>query len=278
VKLEKSILRWAGGKTWLAKQLETFLPKTFVNYHEPFLGGGSVFFNLKLEHKSFLSDSNSDLINAHLQLRDNPEGVLRVLERFENTPSGYYRVRGMTCTSATEKAARFIFLNRTCFNGLYRVNRQGEFNVPYGFKSYRQLFEPDRFRRLSKLLKFATLWCGDFEDSLINIGEGDLVFLDPPYTVSHIKNGFVKYNEKLFSWEDQERLASFIRKICSRGAYYILTNAKHKSVRDLFGRIDSPVTVCRSSVIGGRGAVRGKTEEYVFSNVSPEESLCKKKC
>ena len=269
--LETPILRWAGGKSWLTKQLDRFLPMTFNNYHEPFLGGGSVFFNLKPSNKAFLSDVNPDLMNAHSQIREDPDGILRVLERFKNTMDDYYLVRDTTFSSPTEKAARFIFLNRTCFNGLYRVNRKGEFNVPYGFKSYRTLFDPDRFRRLSGLLKRATLRCGDFEDSLSNIREGDLVFLDPPYTVSHIKNGFIKYNEKLFSWGDQERLVSFIERVRSRGARYILTNAKHESIRALFGRIDLPVSVPRASVIGGKGSTRGTIEEYIFTNVNRSE-------
>jgi DNA adenine methylase len=271
--LETPILRWAGGKGWLVKHLSKFLPETFNNYHEPFLGGGSIFFNLRPRNKAFLSDVNPDLMNAHSQIRESPDEILHVLERFRNTKGDYYLVRGMTFSSPTEKAAQFIFLNRTCFNGLYRVNGKGEFNVPYGFKSYRMLFDPDRFVRLSQLLKQANLWCGDFEDSLDNVRKGDLVFLDPPYIVSHIKNGFIKYNEKLFSWSDQERLVAFIEKIRRRGAYYILTNAKHESIRALFGREDQPIIVYRNSVIGGHGAMRGPIEEYVFTNVNRKEVL-----
>jgi DNA adenine methylase len=272
-RLEKPILRWAGGKSWLVKELDRFLPKTFNDYHEPFLGGGSIFFNLRPRNKSFLSDVNPDLINAHSQIRNNPDGILQVLQSFRNTVDDYYQIREANFSSPIEKAARFIFLNRTCFNGLYRVNREGQFNVPYGFKSYKQLFDRARFRRLSELLKHARLWCGDFEESLSNIREGDLVFLDPPYTVSHVKNGFIKYNERLFSWGDQKRLVSFIEKIRSRRAHYILTNAKHESIRDLFGRKEMPITVYRNNVIGGRGAARGTIEEYLFTNVNQEESL-----
>ena len=268
---ERPILRWAGGKSWLVKQLHRFLPKTFNNYHEPFFGGGAVFFNLRPPNQSFLSDVNPGLINAHSQIREDPAGVLGVLEGFRNTVDDYYRIRATVFSCPVEKAAQFIYLNRTCFNGLYRVNYEGAFNVPYGFKNYRLLFEPARFRRLSGLLRQAILSCGDFEDSLSNIEEGDLVFLDPPYTISHIKNGFVKYNGKLFSWEDQERLMSFIEKVRSRGASYILTNAKHESIRILFGQKDTPISVCRSNVIGGRGAARGPIEEYVFTNVNRED-------
>jgi DNA adenine methylase len=164
-------------------------------------------------------------------------------------------------------AARFIYLNRTCFNGLYRVNLKGEFNVPYGFKNYRQLFDFNKLRRVSKLLKPTILRCYDFSASLEHVKSGDLVFLDPPYTATHIVNGFTKYNEKLFTSQDQERLASFVREIRKRGAYYILTNSRHDSIRELFGKIDTPVIVTRASVIGGKRARRGIIEEYVFTNV-----------
>ena len=111
------------------------------------------------------------------------------------------------------------------------------------------------------------MWCGDFEQTLNNIGKKDLVLLDPPYSTTHIKNGFIKYNDKLFSWDDQKRLASFIQKVRRQGAYYILANAKHDSIEKLFGRIDRPTTLSRSNVIGGKLAKRGLTEEYIFTNV-----------
>jgi DNA adenine methylase len=265
-RIQKPILRWAGGKTWLLKELYRFLPPRFNDYHEPFLGGGSVFFNIRVNRKAYLSDCNFDLINAYSQIRDNPEDVISLLAQFRNSKEDYYKIRGSLFGEPSEKAAQFIFLNRTCFNGIYRVNVRGEYNVPYGFKSYKQLFDFDRLREVSNLLKSAILSCSDFADSLLNIKEGDLVFLDPPYTVSHIKNGFIKYNEHSFMWKDQIRLASFISEVNRRGAYYVLTNAKHESIEELFGKIASPTTVSRASVIGGRSAKRGIIEEYVFSN------------
>lgn len=264
--VEKSILRWAGGKTWFIRELHRFLPATFNDYHEPFVGGGSVFFNLKPKGKSYVSDSNADLMNAYSQIRDDVDAVIRALGQFKNTKERYYEIRETRFHTPAEKAAQFIYLNRTSFNGIYRVNLNGVYNVPYGFKNYKQLFDFDRLREISHLLKPAILSCGDFEIALEHIKEGDLVFLDPPYTVSRIKNGFIKYNEKLFSWKDQTRLASFIEKIHSRGAYYILTNAKHDSVKGLFGRLYAPESVSRGSVVGGKKARRGTVEEYVFAN------------
>jgi DNA adenine methylase len=122
-------------------------------------------------------------------------------------------------------------------------------------------------RQFSEQLRSATIESQDFEKSLKTIKRGDLVFLDPPYTVTHIKNGFVKYNEKLFSWSDQKRLARFIEAVRDRNAYYILTNAKHEAIEHLFSRIDRPVSVSRASLIGGKRAKRGIIEEYVFTNV-----------
>jgi len=199
-KFFRPIFRWAGGKNWLLKDLQKFLPSSFNNYHEPFLGGGSIFFNMNSNNKAFLSDCNSDLINAYSQTRDNLEELINLLKKFKNTKDEYYRIRGTQYSLPIEKAAQFIYLNRTCYNGIYRVNYKGEFNVPYGFKKYRKLFEFERFRKASELLKRAELLSYDFELSLENIKEGDFVFLDPPYTVSHIKNGFLKYNENIFSW------------------------------------------------------------------------------
>jgi DNA adenine methylase len=275
--IETPFLRWAGGKTWLLKKLHKYTPRFFKDYHEPFIGAGAVFFYLRPRFTSYLSDSNFDLINAYQQMKNNIDDIIDILKEYQNTENYYYKIRDTQFHSAADKAAQFhssadkaaqfIYLNRTCFNGLYRVNLDGKFNVPYGFKSYRQLFDYEKLRRFSELLKPATLDCFDFEQSLQNIRKGDLVFLDPPYTVSHTKNGFVKYNEKLFSWDDQRRLASYVNKIRKLGAFYILTNAKHPAIEALFGEIDTPVTVSRASVIGGRNAKRGMVQEYIFTNV-----------
>jgi DNA adenine methylase len=264
--IQKPLLRWAGGKTWFLRHLQDFLPPEFNDYHEVFLGGGSVFFNMKLPGKAHLSDLNPDLMNAYYQLRNNPDDLIDRLIQFTNTEEDYYRVRATKFATGLDKAAQFIYLNRTCFNGIYRVNLKGEYNVPYGFKKYRQLFDFDRIRKTSNLLSAATLSCGDFEAALGHVRKGDLVFLDPPYTASHTSNGFIKYNEALFSWRDQERLFESLRRLVDKGAFYIMTNAKHDSVKSLFGRLTTPVTVARASVVGGKGADRARVEEYVFAN------------
>lgn len=265
-KFFKPIFRWAGGKNWLLKDLHKFLPLNSGNYHEPFLGGGAVFFNINSMRDAFLSDCNSDLINAYIQIRDNLDQLIFFLKKFKNTKKDYYKIRVKKYNRPAERAAQFIYLNRTCYNGIYRVNYNGEFNVPYGFKKYKKLFEFDRFRRASELLKRARLKSHDFEISIKNIKKGDLVFLDPPYTVSNTKNGFIKYNEKLFSLKDQKRLASYINEVVKRNAFYILTNAYHPLIKELFGKIGYPITITRANIIGGKNAKRGIIKEFIFTN------------
>ena len=263
----KPIFRWAGGKSWLIKYLPEILPEYYGNYHEPFLGGGSVFFYLQPAGNSYLSDINPDLIEAYCELRDNLDSVVNVLRLFKNTKLEFYRIRKTKFQTSIERTARFIYLNRTCFNGLYRVNKNGEFNVPYGYKKTKELFDVDVLRIAAQKLKNAHLTQADFECSLKNIKKHDLVYVDPPYTVSHIENGFIHYNERLFSMDDQRRLSLYIKEIHKRGAYYILSSAAHEITVELFGNISFPIRVSRQSTIGGRGSHRGTIEEYIFTNI-----------
>lgn len=268
-KSDHHIIRWAGGKNWLQKTIDKYLPKTFNNYHEPFLGGGSIFLHLQPEKESFLSDINDELVNAYIQIRDNLQAVWQELKKHKNTSKYYYDIRNNHLPTKDAKgAARFIYLNRTSFNGIYRVNLNGIYNVPYGHKHYMSLFELDRFRKLSQKLKACHLTAKDFSKSLDNINKGDLVYLDPPYTVSHNTNSFIKYNEGLFQWKNQLKLAEFIKQVIQKDAYYILSNAKHPKVKNLFGKFDKPIILTRHSVIGGKNAERGKIQEYLFFNTN----------
>jgi DNA adenine methylase len=273
----KPFLRWAGGKTWFLKIIENFLPEQINNYYEPFLGGGSIFFFLmqtgKIKGKSHLSDSNKELIDCYIQIRDNVEGVIEYLQGYHNNEDFYYYMRSLVPKSDLEKAAQFIYLNRTSFNGLYRVNLNGVYNVPYGFKSYKTLFDFDNLRKASSLLKDSEIITKDFQNSLTGTNSEDFIFLDPPYTVAHDNNGFVKYNQRIFAWSDQERLAVSIESIVEKGANYVLTNAAHSSIEDLFGRYGVRKEVSRYSVIGGKKAIRGLKNEYVFYSYDRRHEL-----
>jgi DNA adenine methylase len=263
----RPLLRWAGGKSWLLDYIEKLVPKMFVNYHEPFLGGGSVFFHIQPKGLVYLSDINENLISMYCNVRDYPELVYDIFKKFKNTEQDYYYIREFIFQSPIERAAQFIYLNRTCFNGLYRVNQKGHFNVPYGFLHNKELFGLDKFQSASLALKNADIRCVDFEETLESISTNDLVFLDPPYTVCHSKNGFIEYNEKLFAWHDQIRLCEYIKKIKERNAYFILTNAMHNAIKLVFGEIAEPIIVSRNSTIAGKSIFRRPIQEFLFTNV-----------
>lgn len=263
----KPFLRWAGGKNWLVRRVEAlFGPLQFARYHEPFVGGGSFFFSLPVGTPGFLSDKSEALIATYSAVRDNCERVIELLSSLTNDAKTYYDIRSAKSECRFERAAHFIYLNQTSYNGIYRVNLRGEYNVPYGYRT-KDFVQADILRQASAHLVTATLQCGDFMEALHNVHDGDLVFIDPPYTVSHNKNGFIKYNQSLFSLDDQTRLATFIQEIRSRRAHYILTNAAHETVAAIFESGDRRIEVSRASLIGGRNARRGVTSEYVFTNL-----------
>lgn len=265
--ITESFVRWAGGKSWLVPYIKKLIAPIQINhYHEPFLGGAATFFALDLPRRSYLSDVNDDLINAYLQIKESPEAVIQHLDGFQSTKDEYYRIRSLHLTNNIERAAQFIFLNQTSYNGLYRVNRKGEYNVPYGNRGEWR-YDADRIRRCSKKLYNTRIVCGDFEINKYRIKQNDLVFLDPPYTVSHNNNGFIEYNKNLFSIEDQKRLSLFIDFIKRRGAFYILTNANHEAIQMIFQKGDRKVILERNSLIGGKEAKRGKTSELIFTNI-----------
>lgn len=265
---ETPFLRWAGGKRWLVPEILKLVGgSTFDGYHEPFLGGGSVFFALKPGGQVRLSDLNTELITVYRRVRDNPSGVADRLARYENTSDCYYTARAAKPTTDDDLAARFIYLNHTSYNGIYRVNLKGEYNVPYGNRTNTKTPDREWLEEVSERLQGVELHGRSFEISLGDVNEGDLVFLDPPYTVAHNNNGFVKYNQHLFSFDDQILLAKSIKDVAERGASFILTNAAHKSIDELFSPLGRRMTVARKNVIGGANASRGRADEYVFTNI-----------
>lgn len=266
---KKPFLRWAGGKNWLTKNFTNLLPaKGFNNYHEPFLGGGAVFFHLCPKSHSYLSDLNKDLVETFCQVKINVDSVIRNLKSFTNDKDFYYYVRDVKIfRSPASKAARFIYLNQTSFNGIYRENLKGKYNVPYGFRD-KNFLDADVLRSASDVLKRSSISTGDFYKNISKVKKNDLVFLDPPYTITHNDNGFFKYNQHLFTKADQLRLAEYIDQIKTIGAYYILTNAAHKDVKKIFSNGDSIIELDRASLVGGKNAKRGKFSEIIVSNTA----------
>ncbi|MDT4331199.1 DNA adenine methylase [Methylomonas sp. MS20] len=257
-------LKWAGGKRWIANRIVELAKPFTGRYIEPFLGSGAVFFSLNPE-KALLSDINSELINSYNIVKNNPEYVFNLLKEHQKNHSKdyYYKIRSLKPKCNIELAAQFIYLNRTCWNGLYRVNRRGEFNVPIGTKSS-VLIKTDNWVNLSNALKSAKIVCADFENSINTAVKGDLIFADPPYTVKHNLNGFIKYNDALFSWNDQIRLHGALKRAKNRGVKTIITNANHASIRELYQEDFVLESVTRSSVLAGSAAHRGRYEELLI--------------
>jgi DNA adenine methylase len=259
-------LRWAGGKTWFIKYLKDFMPQNFKDYHEPFLGSGAVFFNLQIDGKVYLSDLNAELIKTYVQVRDNVDLVVKTLKKFKNTKEQYYEIRDKTYSDEYKKAAKFIYLNKTSFNGIYRVNRSGKYNVPFGFRFTIDYIEEQNLKVVSNKLKNAEIIIQDFESALKKVKKGDFVFIDPPYTVAHENNGFIAYNQKLFSLDDQYRLAESLKRLNNKGAYFLLTNAYHHKIKEIYNGVGDFVHLTRKSLIGGKGAVRSDIKEYIIKN------------
>ncbi|MDD2467313.1 MAG: Dam family site-specific DNA-(adenine-N6)-methyltransferase [Desulfobulbus sp.] len=260
----KPFLKWAGGKRWFVTNHSDLFPQNFNRYIEPFLGSGAVFFHLQ-PHNAFLGDSNKELIDTYRAIQREWKLVYRYLRAHHTKHSKeyYYQIRTSQPISPAAKAARFIYLNRTCWNGLYRVNLSGVFNVPIGTKST-VVFADDNFQQVSKLLCSATLYHCDFEQLIDLAEENDLVFVDPPYTVRHNHNAFIKYNEKLFSWADQERLFASLNRARQRGVQIVATNAYHQCVRDLYDASFSIFAVKRNSSISSKIETRSQFNELVI--------------
>jgi DNA adenine methylase len=268
--MTKPFLRWAGGKTWLTNHIEELLPQTINNYYEPFLGGGSIFFYLKskglIKGKCYLSDANEELINAYKVLKSNPNELFELLKTQKNTEKEYYKIRKTIFESKIERASRFFFLNKTSFNGIYRVNKNGEYNVPFGHRKLEKLYDFEKLQKTSKLLKNCFFSVMDFKKVSAKVNEGDLVFFDPPYTVAHENNGFIQYNQSLFSWDNQIELSKMLLEIKAKNANFILTNACHTSIEEIYNDKGNKTTLSRASTIGGIGASRTIYKELIYTN------------
>jgi DNA adenine methylase len=267
-------LTWAGGKRWFVQRHPELFPKTFNRHIEPFLGAGSAFFYLK-PTKALLGDTNSDLIAAYRGIKENWQSVVRSLKYHSRKHSDeyYYYARGMRPRNLVQRASRMIYLNRTCFNGIYRVNLRGEFNVPRGTKDT-VLLDTDCFENVANLLRSADIRLADFEIVINEAKAGDFIFADPPYTVRHNFNGFIKYNEKLFNWSDQERLAKALYRSKCKGVSILSTNANHPSVRELYQDHGFDVkTTSRFSSISASSEHRKQFDELIISFKTGDNQL-----
>lgn len=261
-------LKWAGGKRNLRDRLLPLLPElsTGGTYFEPFLGGAAVFFALRPQ-SALLSDINGELIEVYEAVRDSVERVVEVLSALPYSSDDYYQIRSWNPVDAVSRAARFIYLNKTCFNGLYRVNQRGEFNVPFGRHGPNvEICNRTQLLLASAALATAQIAALDFERALSGAKAGDLVYCDPPYTTAHTNNGFVEYNARVFSWSDQRRLAHVVADLVGRGVSVVVSNGDHPSIVECFSRAQrlELTRIDRWSTIAGKSAKRFRTSELVF--------------
>ena len=227
-----------------------FVPGLLANYYEPFLGGGAIFLTVcrrDTKFNAFLSDTNSELINSYKMVKAKPSDLIRSLSklrrRYRSTPDKedfYYEIRARNPTGAIERAARFIFLNKTCYNGLYRVNPSGEFNVPFGHHVNPKIFDPNNIEAVSKALREtrAILRTIDYRKATASCRNGDFVYFDPPYHPSSQTSSFTDYTPKGFKEEDQKELSRVFANLVKRGCRVLLSNSNTRLVRKLYADYD----------------------------------------
>lgn len=292
----KPFLKWAGGKGQLLKEISVYYPfekdKTITKYAEPFVGGGAVLFDVLNKFSPdevYISDINKDLIDTYIAIRDNVDGLIEELEAVEKAylsfdkvqrADGYRQKRdrfnalkhGYEPDSPFEKAALLIFLNRTCFNGLYRVNKKGDFNVPVGSYKNPQICNKENLLAVSKKLKNVKIVCGDYKESADFIDDKTFVYFDPPYRPLTPTANFTSYTKELFDDQNQLELAHFVQKLDNRGARIVVSNSDPKNTNkddDFFDRAYSKQNIRRvlaTRMINRNSDARGKISELLISN------------
>ena len=269
-------VKWAGGKRQLIPEIEKHLPEKFGAYFEPFLGGGALLFHLLSKNqkiKGHVSDLNSDLVLSYVTIRDNLNGLLKSLQKhsdnyFSNSKNYYYSVRETNPKSQIEKVSRLLFLNRTCFNGLYRVNSKGKFNVPLGRYSNPNIVQEDNLRTVNHFLNKnkISIKCQDFERTVEGVKKGDFVYFDPPYQPVSKTANFTSYTNGNFGLKDLKRLAKVSNELAKKGAKVLLSNSSSKQVRDLFSKDWNIVKIQANRAINSDSKKRTGHFELLIKN------------
>ena len=230
----KPIIKWAGGKQALAPHLASLFPRRFEKYYEPFVGGASVFLTLA-PRRAVISDENEWLIDTYRAVREDWKAVARILDTLTNTKAAYLRIRKVRPTEleAFQRAAHLIYLNKTCFRGLFRVNKQGQFNVPYGAYK-RRYYDPKNLECFSEVLKDVEIRCGDFELAIYGVTRRDFIYFDPPYYKLGGYSDFNRYTATKFYAADHVRLAAVCRELDRRNIRWAVSNSNTPFVRSLF--------------------------------------------
>lgn len=268
----RPLLKWAGGKTQLLPELFSRMPKTFGKYIEPFFGGGALFFAAHPQ-SAVIGEINPELVNLYTAVRDDVNSVIEALKPHRNEEDYFYAVRAQDwkVLSPAEAAARTVFLNRTCFNGLYRVNRSGQFNVPFGRYKNPRILDEANLREVSYALQGVDIALGDYKNILANSAEpGDFVFLDPPYLPTGKYADFKRYTKEQFFEEDHLELADEVRRLHELGCFVILTNSNHPLVHELFQGFNIDVVQTSRSISSKSGTRKG---EDVIVTIPPKRKV-----
>ena len=263
----KPFLKWAGGKTQLLSELHRYVPKNYGKYIEPFIGGGAMFFSLNAD-KSVISDSNEELILTYKQIKSNVKAVIAILKTFEHSEKFYYDIRSMLPHELENdfRAARFIYLNKTCFNGLYRVNKKGVFNVPYG-KGNGNFIHKKALIDAHKFLCKTTIVEADYLETLHQYAEPkDFVFLDPPYHPVGKYSDFKRYTKEFFYDNDQVSLKNEFDRLVKLGCHVVLTNSNHPFILDLYSDYEIKVVETKRMISSNAKTRNGKDIIVIGSN------------
>jgi len=261
----KPILKWAGGKSSTLSQLLPFFPKSFNKYFEPFLGGGAVFFSLDSLKDSYLNDSNKEIITLYEVVRDDVSSLIKSLDilSLKYSEKFYYELRSEIPSIKLDRAARTLFLNKTGFNGLYRQNSKGIFNVPYGKRAKcPALYDKDNILSVSERLKNASLFSLDFEKIIDKSNVGDFVYCDPPYEPLSSTSSFNAYQKGGFSQDEQKRLKETCLKASKRGATVLISNSSADFIKSLYSDCEVHIISARRS-INSNGNSRGNVDEVL---------------
>ena len=263
----KPFLKWAGGKGRLLGKLNKFFPKNYNRYFEPFIGGGAIFFHLNPE-KAIINDLNEELVNLYKIIKDIPEELMEELDKLQNKVSDkdfFLKMRSKKPKKELEQAVRMVFLNRTCYNGMYRVNSKGEFNVPFGDMGNPKLYEKKNILACSHTLKKTIVLNEDYKKLNRRIRENDFVYLDPPYVPLSETAHFTSYTSEKFGEEQQLELLKFCEKIDKKGGLFMLSNSYNEFTEKLYRKFNiNTIKAARS--VAAKSESRAEIKEIVVTN------------
>lgn len=266
----RPFIKWAGGKAQLLAQLRQRLPSKYGRYYEPFIGGGALFFDLSPQ-SAYISDVNQELVNCYQIVRDSTEELISELKTFRNEKEFYYEIRNLDRSlefgnwTTARRAARLIYLNRTCFNGLYRVNSKGQFNVPFGNYKNPAIVSPANLYACSQALMGTEINCASFLEIEARVSNGDFVYFDPPYAPLSETSNFTSYAKDAFGEEQQVQLRDLCRRLNDKGVLWMLSNSSASLIKGLYENFNISVVSARRN-INASGQGRGNVDELIIRN------------